>query len=444
VARALTEQLIRRGWEASLVSGSLRGAAQADARRFYDGLPLHTVDFRPALESADPMRFDPGPGGAPMHASFEGRKGAPDRPLAMLGRADLALQVRAWARELERAGAGEADVLHLHHLTPLNEAAGRVAPGVPVVGHLHGTELLMLEAIEEGPPKDWRHAREWAARMRGWAADCAYLVAASELGARRAERLLGVAPVVIANGFDGELFRPLEVDRLAHWRHHLVERPRGWRPGAGTGSVRYGEDELASFADAPVLLFVGRFTAVKRLPLLIRAYARARPRLAVPAPLVIVGGHPGEWEGEHPLEVVDDLAVPDVFLAGWHEHAALPEFFAASDLYVLPSVGEQFGLTIVEAMACGLPPVAVDRLGPSEIVEQGETGWLVPPDDELALADALVEAVNRPRERGRRAHQAHAAARARWSWSTSAETLAELLEDAIRPAPPRAAAGLVP
>ncbi|HZC14958.1 MAG TPA: hypothetical protein VE270_13155 [Thermoleophilaceae bacterium] len=96
----MTEQLIRRGWEASLVSGSLHGAAQADARRFYDGLPLHTVDFRPALESADPMRFDPGPGGAPMHASFEGRKGAPDRPLAMLGRADLALQVRAWAREL--------------------------------------------------------------------------------------------------------------------------------------------------------------------------------------------------------------------------------------------------------------------------------------------------------------------------------------------------------
>ncbi len=40
-------------------------------------------------------------------------------------------------------------MLHLHHLTPLNEAAARVAPDVPVVGHLHGTELLMLEAIEQ-------------------------------------------------------------------------------------------------------------------------------------------------------------------------------------------------------------------------------------------------------------------------------------------------------
>ena len=49
-------------------------------------------------------------------------------------------------------------MLHLHHLTPLNEAAARVAPDVPVVGHLHGTELLMLEAIEADPER-WAHAR---------------------------------------------------------------------------------------------------------------------------------------------------------------------------------------------------------------------------------------------------------------------------------------------
>ena len=41
-------------------------------------------------------------------------------------------------------------MLHLHHLTPLNAAAALAAPGVPVVGHLHGTELMMLEAIERG------------------------------------------------------------------------------------------------------------------------------------------------------------------------------------------------------------------------------------------------------------------------------------------------------
>ena len=53
-----------------------------------------------------------------------------------------------------------------------------------------------------------------------------------------------------------------------------------------------------------MLLYVGRYTEVKRIPLLIRAHARARERFDRPAPLVLLGGFPGEWEGEHPLEVV--------------------------------------------------------------------------------------------------------------------------------------------
>jgi hypothetical protein len=59
-------------------------------------------------------------------------------------------------------GAAEADILHLHHLTPIHEAAARVAPEVPVVGHLHGTELLMLREIDDGPPAGWEHAAAWA------------------------------------------------------------------------------------------------------------------------------------------------------------------------------------------------------------------------------------------------------------------------------------------
>ncbi len=70
--------------------------------------------------------------------------------LASLDEEAFELQVEAWARELELAGAGEADLLYLHHLTPLNEAAARAFPQVPVLGHVHGTELLMLERIAAG------------------------------------------------------------------------------------------------------------------------------------------------------------------------------------------------------------------------------------------------------------------------------------------------------
>src|SRR4029078_10192658 len=105
--------------------------------------------------------------------------------------------------------------------------------------------------------------------------------------------------------------------------------------------------------------------------------ARARP--ARRAPLVFLGGFPGEWEGEHPLETIRRTGAEDVFLAGWHTHRGLSEFLSASDVVVLPSVREQFGQVLVEGMACGLPAVAVDAYGPAEIVSHGETGWLGEP-----------------------------------------------------------------
>ena len=80
-------------------------------------------------------------------------------------------------------------------------------------------------------------------------------------------------------------------------------------------------------------------------------------------------------------------------------------------------------------MACGLPVIAVDAHGPAEIVEAGETGWLVPPDDEEALAAALVEAVNGDDERRRRGEAAYRVARERYSWPALARDVARVYEE---------------
>jgi glycosyltransferase involved in cell wall biosynthesis len=432
VARNLATSLPDAGWDVTVVSGSLtRQGRPGDARAFYRGLDVRPLDMTGALESPDPLRADP-----PMHPSYEDRPGADDRIFAALDDAAFEHQVGAWARALQSVGTAHADVLHLHHLTPINEAAARVAPDVPVVGHLHGTELLMLEAIGDDPDR-WPHGRAWTERLRGWAAACERLVLLTDSQAARAERLLGVDPerfVVVPNGFDPELFTPRHVEHRAHWRRHLVEDPQGWAPDGDAGSVAYAEADLAAFGDTrgetPVLLYVGRFTAVKRVPLLIEAYERARPGFATRAPLVLLGGFPGEWEGEHPLEAIRRTGARDVFLAGWHEHDALPDFLAASDAVVLPSVREQFGQVIVEGMACGLPPIAVDAFGPAEIVDHGDTGWLVEPDDAISLANALVEAVNRPFERRRRGERAIEAARERYSWPALAQEVAAVYDAA--------------
>ena len=432
VARNLATALGGAGWEVTILSGSLsRPDEPGDAREFYAGLDVRPVDMTRALEADDPMRADP-----PMHPSYEDRPGAPDRVFASLSGEEYERQVVAWCRALQSVDAAGADILHLHHLTPIHEAATRVAPGVPVIGHLHGTELLMLEAIEADPGR-WAFSETWASRMRGWAAGCERLIVQSETHVARAEPLLGLDEghfALVPNGFDPQAFHPRHVDHRAHWRRHLVEQPRGWAPGSGAGSVRYSESDLEAFADdegeTPVLLYVGRFTEVKRLPLLIEAYEAARPGFSRRAPLVIVGGFPGEWEGEHPLEAIERTGARDVFLAGWHGHDELPAFLAASDVVVLPSVREQFGQVLVEGMACGLPVIAVDAWGPADIVDHGETGWLVEPDDVVSLSNALVHAVNCPTERARRGGLGAKRARERYSWPALAGEVVGLYDDA--------------
>jgi glycosyltransferase involved in cell wall biosynthesis len=428
VALNLARALPAAGWDVTVVSGSLSLPGRpGDARAFYRDLDVHPVDFTHALDAPDPLRADP-----PLHPSFEDRPGAPDRVFAAVDDATYEHQVACWARALADAGAAEADVLHLHHLTPLNEAAALVAGEVPIVGHLHGTELLMLEEIARGR-HPWPYAAEWAQRLRDWAARCERLIVLSDTQVERAQELLGVDPercVRVSNGYDPQLFAPGVVDRAAHWRRHLVEAPLGWRPGEEAGSVRYEERELEAFGDS-VLLYVGRFTAVKRLGVLIEAYARARPGFMRPAPLVLVGGFPGEWEGEHPADAIERTGGRGVFLAGWHGHDELPDFLNAADLLVLPSVAEQFGQVLVEAMACGLPCVAVDSHGPAEILEHGDTGWLVEPDDVADLANALVEAVNRPEERRRRGERARTVASERYSWPALADEVAAVYGAAL-------------
>lgn len=418
MARALARELPEHGWTSTIVSGSLPGYGDADA--FYAGLDVHAARFAPE-------------GDTPMHPSYEDRADAPDVVFAAIDDAGFERHVDAWSRRLAEARAAEADVLHLHHLTPINEAARRVAPGVPVVGHLHGTELLMLERIADGPPAAWAHAEAWAERMRSWAQACQTLLVLAPSQLARVRRLLELDEdrcVVLPNGVDPDHFDRIDVDRRTHWRRHLVEQPHGWGPGTGEGAIGYGEADAERVAAHPVVLYIGRFTAVKRVGVLIRAWVRARERLSEPASLVILGGHPGEWEGEHPAQAIAATGASDAYLAGWHPHERLPEFLSASDLLALPSVREQFGAVVVEAMACGVPPVAVDRFGPAGIVEAGRTGWLVEPDDELSLADALVEALGHPAERRRRGAAAYDVARERYGWPAIAARLAEVLDDA--------------
>lgn len=90
------------------------------------------------------------------------------------------------------------------------------------------------------------------------------------------------------------------------------------------------------------------------------------------------------------LKQIGSRAVLPGFLPG------LSEFYAALDLFVMPSRSEGWGLTALTAMANGLAVVASNVGGLPELVEDGKTGWLAPPDSPGALADAIEKAASDP------------------------------------------------
>src|SRR3954464_4395562 len=228
VARYVARALPGAGWDVTLVAGSLGDSSEAsNPQVFFQGVEdLRPVDYTEARSAPDPLAFE-----TPFQPSFEDRADAPDRVFAAVSDEDFERLVSFWEGVLGDAGAAAADVLHLHPLTPMNEAVARSFPDVPVVGHLHGTELLMLKAIEDGPPEGWKFASAWADRMRGWARRCEKLLVLSPDAVERVPDLLGVeaSRVVWApNGFEPDSFdrRPKTGSaRRALWRDWLVEDP---------------------------------------------------------------------------------------------------------------------------------------------------------------------------------------------------------------------------
>jgi glycosyltransferase involved in cell wall biosynthesis len=148
------------------------------------------------------------------------------------------------------------------------------------------------------------------------------------------------------------------------------------------------------------LLSVGRFgDPRKNVSLLFSAYARIREKIVDAPPLVLAGKTPptdSAWEHAKSLGIEESIEFRENV-----SNEELAELYRQATLFLLSSNEEGLGLVILEAMASGIPVVSTDCGGPSTLIEDGDTGYLVPVKDDKALAERVARLLRTPDERER-------------------------------------------
>lgn len=480
VARYLLDAFADRGWSPTIVTGSLGSPGDmTHAGTFFGGTDVIAADYTPAQRAFDTGE-DLHVAAPPMHWSYEDAGDVADRVLASVPPRSAHRFVDPWIELFGRAIDDRTEFVHLHHLTAQFDAVTRCWPDLPVLVHLHGTDLKFIEAVDarrriaerlgetlatmpaavrsgrldldrlDDTEREtfittrwaqWRHGDHWRRHLVDQARRADHLVTVSEPDRDTALQLFDLPSTqvtAIVNGVDTHRFRPAHPDphrRRALLRRWLVDEPQGWDVSGVPGSVRYRDADLDRLLgpddDHLVFINVGRFTEAKRLPVLIRAFARARNRSTRPMSLLVWGGHPGEVEGEHPVDVARAVGDDGIFFVGWRGHDELPDGLTTADVLVMSSVNDSYPMTALEAMATGLPVLATTSGGFPDMIgvdSTAPTGWLVPPDDVEALADALVSIAADPDGLARRGHTARAHAAANLSWTARAPRFEQIYD----------------
>ncbi len=145
--------------------------------------------------------------------------------------------------------------------------------------------------------------------------------------------------------------------------------------------------EKLEITEDKVILSVGQFIHRKGFDILLQAVSRMDRHIGV----YIVGGQPTQ---EY-LDMQKQLILDNVHFVGFKQKSELAEYYIASDLFVMPTREDIWGLVINEAMAYGLPVVSSDAcIAALELVKDGENGYVVPREDCRALSDKMQMILN--------------------------------------------------
>ncbi len=277
---------------------------------------------------------------------------------------------------------------------------------LPLVSTFHTLDRVKAEASPEEVEADAHHLR---AEAEAAIIRCSDTVLAScSVEAAQISDLYGADPSrirIVAPGVDHAFFGP--------------------------GDRRQARRALGLSGEGPLLLFVGRIQPLKGVAVAVQALSALTPDHP-DARLVVVGGPSGPQGGVEVARteaLVDELGLRDrVVFVPPQPHELLSTYYRASDVCLVPSRSESFGLVALEAAACGTPVVASDVGGLRSLIDHGRTGYLVEEPTPAAFAAWVRQILAEPLLAERLSTGSVLRAR-RYTWSRAAHLLTEIYAD---------------
>lgn len=263
-------------------------------------------------------------------------------------------------KEIER---NRPDVIHGQHVWLLSSLAADY--DIPLVLTAHGTDLMGFD--------NWPQYRGYAQRAMD---ACKAVISISKDNCMLLEERFPESQdkvIMMRNGYDPAVFFPEELDRSDI-----------------LGFYGIGEEE---YKEKKVVIFAGKLTEMKAVDVLLQAVRLYEEQSPETLTLIV-----GDGEERDALEkMTDELGLKSVRFLGNVIQQELRRLYNISDISVVPSRREAFGLVALEAMACGIPVVATNSGGLPDFVND-EVGVLVKPEDPRDLADGILAALARTQE----------------------------------------------
>lgn len=296
----------------------------------------------------------------------------------------LSIGVPSLPAVVEAIGDGNYDLVHLTSPGPANLTAALVArvSGIPTIGSWH-TELASYARLRSGSD-DLRDAV--GGLLAAFYGQCERVLSPGE-----------TSDVSLAE---------LGIDRgkIARWERGVDLRR--FDPAKSVSDQYPGEIKV---------LFAGRLSSEKGIELMAEAFRLAAFRDAR-LHLLVAGGGPEE-------DVLRASLGDRATFLGWLSGEDLPRAYASSDIFLFCSETDTFGQVVLEAAASGLPAVAVNRGGPSQLVADHVSGRLCEPDP-VEISEAILDLASKPVYRALLADRSLAVARAR-TWESAMLQLAD-------------------